>query len=61
MPKTVGAARREQIFVVRIWEEHDAYGPPQWRAYVTHVVTRERRYFTTYVELCDFLDRWREP
>jgi hypothetical protein len=60
MPKSRGTERREQIFVVRMWQERDAVGPPQWRAYVTHVVTRERRYFTTYEQLCDFLDRWRE-
>ena len=60
MAKTGIAGRREQLFVVRMWEEHDAYGPPQWRAHVTHVVSRERRYFTNYGELCEFLDRWRE-
>jgi hypothetical protein len=46
--------------VVRMWQEPDAYGPPQWRAHVTHVITRERRYFTNYGELCEFLDRWRD-
>ncbi|HET9029963.1 MAG TPA: hypothetical protein VFN49_07280 [Candidatus Aquilonibacter sp.] len=60
MAKTGVAGRREELFVVRMWEEHDAYGPAQWRAHVTHVVTRERRHFTSYGELCEFLDRWRE-
>ena len=60
MAKTESAARREQLFVVRMWEECDAYGPPQWRAHVTHVVSRERRYFTDYDELRAFLERWRE-
>jgi hypothetical protein len=48
---------REEVFVVRIWAESESYPNRPWRACVTHIVTRERRYFSTYTDLCDFLDR----
>jgi hypothetical protein len=49
----------DEVFVIRIWSESDALTRGSWRASVTHVVTRERRFFTNYGELCEFLDRWR--
>jgi len=49
----------DEIFVIRVWSENDAPLPGIWRACVTHVVTRERRFFTNYGDLCEFLDRWR--
>jgi hypothetical protein len=51
--------RREDRFVVRIWRESAASA--NWRASVSHLGSREIRYFTEYGDLCDFLDRWAEP
>ena len=50
---------RDELFVIRIWSEESAVPRSTWRASITHVVTRERRFFTNYGELCEFLDRWR--
>ena len=48
---------RDEVFVIRIWTENDRYtGAAPWRASVTHVLTRECRFFTNYGELCEFLD-----
>ena len=58
----MATARRrpnDEIFVIRVWSENEAPVRGAWRASVTHVVTRERRFFTNYGELCEFLDRWR--
>ena len=59
----MAATRRlpnDEIFVIRVWSENDAAARGAWRASVTHVATRERRFFTNYGELCEFLDRWRD-
>ena len=51
--------RLEASFVIRIWCERHA---SPWRASITHVASRELRYFTNYGELCEFIDRWlRQP
>jgi hypothetical protein len=58
----MATARRrpnDEIFVIRVWSEDEASARGAWRASVTHAVTRERRFFTNYGELCEFLDRWR--
>jgi hypothetical protein len=52
--------RREELFVVHIWMEAAEYVGPQWRALVMHVKSRERRYFTNYRDLCEFLEIRRE-
>jgi hypothetical protein len=48
---------RDHVFVLRLWAEN---APPTaaWRAQITHVASSERRYFTNYGELCEFLDRY---
>ena len=48
---------RNHVFVLRLWAEN---APPAaaWRAQITHVASSERRYFTNYGELCEFLDRY---
>jgi len=51
--------RRDNSFLIRIWHEEERN--PTWRASVMHLATRELRYFTTYNDLCTFLDRWTEP
>jgi hypothetical protein len=56
VPVSVRSGRREESFVVRIWREGQR--GPQWRACVTHVGSSDRRYFTNYGDLCEFLDRW---
>ena len=50
-------ARREDAFVLRMWREAAAHEPP-WRALVQHLQSGERRFFTNYGELCEFLDRF---
>ena len=50
--------RREAVFVVRIWSERGTTVNGHWRASVTRIDTRERRFFTNYGDLCDFLERW---
>jgi len=51
-------ARREDAFVVRIWHEASAAAEAPWRAIVQHLQSGERRFFTNYGELCEFLDRF---
>jgi hypothetical protein len=46
------------MFIVRTWAERSG-DEVQWRASVTHVVSGDRRYFTAYDELLQFLDQWR--
>ena len=52
---------RDEMFVIRIWSESDRLVRSMWRASVTHVSSGQRHYFTNYGELCEFLDRFREP
>jgi len=47
------------MFIIRVWSEAPKPVRGSFRASVTHVPTRERRFFTNYGELCDFLERWR--
>jgi hypothetical protein len=54
-----GRRRLEDIFIIRMWSEANDSGVLQWRASVLHVATQERRYFTQYAQLCEFLDHWR--
>ena len=51
--------RREEVFVVRVWSERPEPDDRAWRASVTNVHTSERRFFTNYGELCEFLSRSR--
>lgn len=47
--------RFQHIFVVRVWSEVSGSAPMQWRGSVEHAVTRERLYFTSLVDLSDFI------
>jgi len=44
----------EQVYVVRTWRPN---GAPQevWRGRVEHVSSKQRRFFTSLVELCEFI------
>ena len=53
--------RREDAFLLRIWTEPGAAGAEPWRAVIQHVASQERRYFTNYGELCEFLERFCRP
>jgi hypothetical protein len=57
MIETEAPARREDAFVVRIWREAPSPDVP-WRAIAVHLASGERRFFTNYGELCEFLDRF---
>lgn len=59
--KAHAGQRREELFVLRMWSEGDDSSAHSWRASITHVASGERRYFTNYGNLCEFLDRWRGP
>jgi len=52
---------RDEMFVIRVWSESDRLVRSMWRASVTHVSSGQRHYFTNYGELCEFLDRFRQP
>lgn len=51
--------RRGDAFFVKIWHEGGESAQAPWRAMVQHVASGERRFFTNYGELCEFLDRFR--
>lgn len=51
-------SRREDAFVIRIWHEPGTEHEAPWRAIVKHLESGERRFFTNYGELCEFLDRF---
>lgn len=51
---------RDHLFVVRFWNEERTPDGGAWRGQVTEVSSRERRYFSNYGELCEFLDRTRK-
>lgn len=46
----------EQSFVVRISAETWRLDADRWRATIVHVPTGERRYVTSYGELCGFIE-----
>lgn len=48
----------EESYVVRI-SGVDPHDPERWRATVVHVATGERRYVTTYGDLCGFIESHR--
>jgi hypothetical protein len=52
----------EESFVIRISVEDPRTSPDRWRATVVHVASGERRYFSSYGDLCSFIDaRRRRP
>lgn len=50
--------RRDASFVVRIWWEPTAEGPPLWRGQVVHALTGETRYFARVEDLVAFMEQW---
>jgi hypothetical protein len=48
---------RDHVFILRLWVEQ-APVASAWRAEITHVNSTDRRYFTNYGELCEFLNRY---
>jgi hypothetical protein len=46
----------EESFVVRITVENPRDSPGQWRATIVHVTSGERRYVSSYSELCGFIE-----
>jgi hypothetical protein len=44
-------------FIVRMWVNDSTQGAehPDWRGYVTHVPSGDRRYFKTLEELCIYI------
>jgi hypothetical protein len=52
----------EESFVVRISIENPRDSPGRWRATIVHVTSGERRYVSSYGELCGFIEaRRRRP
>lgn len=48
--------RFEHAFLVRTWcEIGDAGAPLEWRGFVEHLPTKDRRYFCDFADLCDFI------
>jgi hypothetical protein len=55
-------ARKELVFVIRMWAERDGSHPAAWRGRIEHVSGHAARYFTSLGDLCEFiLARLREP
>jgi hypothetical protein len=51
-------ARRKEAFLVNLWFEPRGPGEPgpePWRGSVVHLATKQRRYFSDFVELLMFL------
>jgi len=51
-------ARRKEAFLVNLWFEPlgpGEPGPEPWRGSVVHLATKQRRYFSDFVELLTFL------
>ncbi|MGH7728455.1 MAG: hypothetical protein ACREM2_06670 [Vulcanimicrobiaceae bacterium] len=47
--------RAEHLFVVRMWQEAGDGSRTPWRGSVEHVGTGERRFFSSLVDLTEFL------
>lgn len=54
--ETSVSAPNPQIFVVRLWWERDDGGRSgEWRGWVEHVLTHERRYFREIENVAEFI------
>jgi len=53
----IRTTRSEHLFVVRIWQEHEAAGKGRWRGSVDHVTSGQKHYFGTTGDLVEFMMR----
>lgn len=51
--------RNDEVFVLRLWLEKGARAV-EWRGSITHVESRECRFFAGYGDLFEFLERWKD-
>jgi hypothetical protein len=51
--------RNDEVFVLRLWLEKGARAS-EWRGSITHVESRECRFFAGYGDLFEFLERWKD-
>ena len=49
--------QRSYLFTVRVWSEQLAYGQKEWRGQIRFVKSGETRYFRTWSQLENFLER----
>ncbi len=49
------SSRLQHVFVVRLWSEISDPNQAQWRGSVEHIPTGERMYFTSLVDMTDFI------
>jgi hypothetical protein len=49
------SARKELVFVIRMWAERDGSQPFAWRGRIELVRGHASRYFTSLSDLCDFI------
>jgi hypothetical protein len=61
MQKTRTLRSAEDSFVIRIQRADPGASREHWRATVVHVASGERRYVTTYADLCAFIEARRRP
>ncbi len=56
---TEPTGRQEQTFIVRTWYEPTQlpHRPAEWRGFVEHVQSQDRRYFRDLADLCAFITR----
>ncbi len=48
--------RPEHAFLVRTWREAgDPGSPPEWRGFVEHLPTKQRRYYRDLADVCAFI------
>jgi hypothetical protein len=50
-------AEYNHTFIVRIWYEADQAGDGQWRGMVEQMQSQQRRYFTSFAEMNEFMFR----
>ena len=50
-----GTERPNHLFIVRLWREPGLGGDGPWRGSVQHVASGRRRYYSTMVDLTEFI------
>ncbi len=48
-------AREQRVFIVRVWHEPSAVGPPSWRGSARDLAGGPTAYFASPRDLADFL------
>lgn len=49
------AGPHRHLFIVRVWSETQQPKPETWRGSVEHVPSGQRLYFSSFIDLADFI------